>query len=159
MEALSGTRLRVEALIRPHHLPGIIELARHHPQLHIIVDHGAKPELDDSIGFGPWRRALHELAGAPNVTCKLSGLLTEGSPQLPKQRVAPYVDAILEGFGPTRTLWGSDWPVVTTRASYHEWYELARAFVPIDWAEDVFHRSALRAYGLETPELREEPEA
>ena len=63
--------------------------------------------------------------------------------------VEPYVRAILELFGPERTMWGSDWPVLELAAGYGEWLSLAQAHVPAAAREQVFESTAARFYGLE----------
>jgi len=38
----------------------------------------------------------------------------------------PYVETVLEAFGPERLLFGSDWPVCTVAASYVRWVAVVR---------------------------------
>ncbi len=41
--------------------------------------------------------------------------------------LAPYIDTLLDRFGPERLLWGSDWPVVELAGGYDRWRALALA--------------------------------
>ena len=146
--AMAGSGLRLDALVRVPHLAALDRLAARFPGLAIVIDHAAKPRIDADEGFAEWHAAIAPLAARPNVFCKLSGLLTEcGS--APHEAVEPYVGAILDLFGPERTMWGSDWPVLELAAGYGEWLELARDCVPVAAQEDVFARTAARFYGLE----------
>jgi L-fuconolactonase len=140
--------LRLDALVRVPHLAALDRLAARFPQLAIVVDHAAKPRIGAEEGFAEWHAAIAPLAARPNVSCKLSGLLTECA-GAPLQAIVPYAETILELFGPERTMWGSDWPVLELAAGYGEWLNLAQACVPAAAREQVFGRSAARFYGLE----------
>ena len=67
------------------------------------------------------------LARLPHVHCKLSGLLTELTDpdrRDPLPALRSIFDQLLDWFGPERLIWGSDWPVLTLAASWHEWRNL-----------------------------------
>jgi L-fuconolactonase len=146
--AMAEYGLRLDALVRVPHLAALDRLAVRFAQLAIVIDHAAKPRIAAEEGFAEWHAAIAPLAARSNVFCKLSGLLTEcGS--APAEAVEPYVAAILELFGPERTMWGSDWPVLELAATYGDWLELARDRVPVSAHDEVFARTAARFYGLE----------
>jgi len=140
--------LRLDALVRVPHLASLDRLAARFPQLAIVIDHAAKPRIDAEEGFAQWHAAIAPLAARPNVFCKLSGLLTECG-RAPPEAIERYAAAILELFGPERTLWGSDWPVLELAGRYGEWLSVAQACVPATAHEEVFGRTAARFYGLE----------
>jgi L-fuconolactonase len=140
--------LRLDALVRVRHLASLDRLAARFPQLPIVIDHAAKPRIDADGGFEEWRAAIVPLAARDNVFCKLSGLLTERG-RAPPEAAEPYARAVLALFGPERTLWGSDWPVLELASGYREWLSLAQSCVPAGAREDVFDRTAARFYGLE----------
>ena len=150
LAAMQERGLVWEALVRPVHLPRVLAVARRLPGLSIVVDHGAKPDIAGGGSTG-WAADLADLAACPNVYCKVSGLLTEARPDQDREDLRPYVETILAAFGPTRVMWGSDWPVVTTRAGYQDWWETARELVPVAWHADVFDATARQAYGLRVP--------
>jgi len=109
-----------DALVLPRHLPSLLEFARNHPQLSIVIDHLAKPIMQD----GPetsWLENMARLAAQPQVHCKLSGMVTEAGPGWTVEQLRPYAGHILEVFGPGRVLWGSDWPVLNLAADYGAW--------------------------------------
>jgi len=140
--------LRLDALVRVRHLASLDRLAVRHPGLPIVIDHGAKPEIDNEGGYERWREAIAPLAERPNVMCKLSGLLTEcGS--APPEAIEPYVEAILARFGPDRVMWGSDWPVLEMVSTYGDWLDQARRLVPKAAHEAVFGGTAASFYDLE----------
>ncbi|HTU67643.1 MAG TPA: amidohydrolase family protein [Steroidobacteraceae bacterium] len=108
-----------DALVLPRHLPGLRELVARHPQLNVVLDHAAKPPLKDG-NLTDWKREITFLARAPNVVCKLSGLVTEAGSADPAT-LRDAVDHLLERFGPERLMWGSDWPVCELVCSYDTW--------------------------------------
>ncbi|WP_213455599.1 amidohydrolase family protein [Rhizomonospora bruguierae] len=155
LRAIESADLVYEALVRPVHLSRLVEVVRRHPGLRIVVDHAAKPDIA-ADAFAPWASDLRRLAEAPTVVCKLSGLLTEAGTRTDAAALRPYVETVLEAFGPRRVLWGSDWPVVTTVADYPAWLAMARSLVPPEHHEAVFTTSARRAYRLATQAVAEQ---
>jgi L-fuconolactonase len=128
LRAIAASDLVFDALVRPPHLPNLRRLLDRHPDLRVVIDHGAKPE----IGQGrrePWATHMAALARDSRAWVKLSGLATEDGPGWSVERLRPYVDHLLECFGPDRLIFGSDWPVVTLRASYAEWVAAAQALL------------------------------
>jgi L-fuconolactonase len=106
LRAIAAEGLVFDALIKSHQVGVIEELAGRHPQLSIVLDHGAKPRLGDVDAMAAWRADMARLAAHPNVVCKLSGLLTE---LMPGGRVDDVRDAagiLFDLFGPERLLSG-----------------------------------------------------
>ncbi len=145
--AMVESKLVFDALVKPVHLPRIAELARRYPQLQIVVDHGAKPDIAAN-GWKDWAQGLQQLAQAPQVACKLSGLWTEAVPGMDVACLDSYIDHILACFGANRTLWGSDWPVLERAGSYAAWHGATWTRVPLAARDAVFGAVARRVYGL-----------
>jgi L-fuconolactonase len=129
LNAVAAEGLVFDALILSHQLDAITELARRHPQLFIVLDHAAKPRLGEAGAMAGWARGIEALAARPNVTCKVSGLLTELRPGGTRDNVMRAVGILFDLFGPERLIWGSDWPVVTLAGDYQGWFELVREAV------------------------------
>jgi L-fuconolactonase len=123
-EILCDLGLVFEALVRPHQLPVIAALARRYPKLQIVLDHGGKPAIANSA-WQPWADAIADLACFDSVACKLSGLITEADDTADAETLSPYVAHLHNSFGDDRLIWGSDWPVVTQRTSFADWYDQA----------------------------------
>lgn len=150
--AMLAAGLSFDALVQPRHLDVLARFADRHPRLPIVVDHGAKPQIHrGAAGFEPWASEMRRLAERSQVYCKVSGLLTEAGPSPRAADLDRYVDHLLECFGPSRLMWGSDWPVVTLAAGYGEWHADARVFFS-DLSEEeqaaVFGDTAARFYRL-----------
>jgi L-fuconolactonase len=89
------------------------------------------------------------VAAYPKVTCKLSGLVTEAPAGAGLAQLKPYIDALLELFGPQRLIWGSDWPVVELAGGYDRWHALAQDALrdlDVDERAAVFGGNAVRVY-------------
>jgi len=110
--------LAYDILIYPRHLPIAVEFVRRFPRQRFVLDHLAKPEIARGE-IRAWSRGIRDLATAPNVFAKLSGLVTEADwKRWTPDEVRPYLDVAFQCFGPARLMVGSDWPVCTLAADY-----------------------------------------
>jgi L-fuconolactonase len=133
--ALVEHRLVFDAVIFPRHLSRLLVVADRHPDLSIVVDHGAKPSIR-AQRLDPWRADIAAVAARPNTVCKLSGLATEAAPDWTVEDLRPYVEHLFAVFGPRRLLWGSDWPVVNLAGGYDRWRDAAMELLaPLDEAD------------------------
>ncbi len=111
--------LAYDLLTKTPHLPAALETAQALPEVSFVVDHISKPVVGG--GLEPWAAGIRALAALPNVTCKLSGMVTEASwTDWKVSDLKPYADVVLDAFGPDRVMFGSDWPVCLLAASYAE---------------------------------------
>lgn len=142
--------LTFDALARVRHLDHLPRLIERHPDLPLVIDHAAKPDIAEGR-HAEWRAGMAVLASFPHVRCKLSGLVTEAAPGAPLDAIRPYADTLLELFGPQRLIFGSDWPVLTTRQDYATWWDwshrLTAHLTPAE-RDAVFGRNAVAFYGL-----------
>lgn len=102
-------------------------LADRLPGLTIVLDHLGKPPIA-SQGWQPWAGLLTDAARHQNVVGKLSGLNTAAAPgRRRSQDYQPYVDHALTVFGPSRLMYGGDWPFALQAAdSYQEIWSALR---------------------------------
>lgn len=130
--ALGRHGLVFDALLRPAHIAPLLRRLERSPDMVCVVDHAAKPDLV-SGQLDDWRSGIAALAARPSVCCKLSGLVTEAAPDWSIDSLRPVFDHLLACFGPDRLIWGSDWPVLTLRASYGRWVETVEDLLaPLD---------------------------
>lgn len=120
LEAMLANGLVFDAHARPDLVIAMTGLATRYPDLQIVLNHGGKPPIS-SRQLDDWRRDISTLARQKNVACKLSGLLTEAGPYSDDVAIGEVVEHLSDCFGPTRLLWGSDWPVLNIAGSYTEW--------------------------------------
>ena len=153
LAAMEKLGLVFDALIRPAHLPHILQIAKQYPKLSIVIDHCGKPEIALGIesAWLPWADGMAALAKLPNVSCKLSGLLTEVG-QSPETNICkPWIDEVLRLFGSERIMWGSDWPVLELAGEYQTWFEYCQSItvhLTAAQKDGIFNNNAKRIYQL-----------
>ncbi len=135
----------------PEQLAAAVDAVRALPEVRFVLDHGGKPPIA-SGGWEPWAGLIGALAALPNVSCKLSGLVTEAQwARWRPEDVLRYAQHLLNAFGPGRLLFGSDWPVCTLAATYEQVLGLAEAaLAPLtpDESAAVLGGNAVAVYGL-----------
>jgi L-fuconolactonase len=151
IRALQGTGLVYDIVIYARHLPHTLRFVDRHPNQSFVLDHCAKPPIL-SGELEPWTTQIRELAKRPNVCCKLSGLPTEAAwQQWTSVSLEPYWRVVLEAFGPSRLLFGSDWPVSLLASSYQRWIDTVTEWVaPLSASEQdaIWSGTASRIYSL-----------
>lgn len=151
LRQLHGFGLTYDLLLYPPQLPAAVELAGMMPEQPFVLDHLAKPLIKPGI-LDPWQADLRALARHPNVSCKLSGLVTEAAWQGWKRAdFAPYLEVALEAFGPKRLMMGSDWPVCLLAAEYPDVVAIVTDFIArLSDSEQalILGGTASRFYGL-----------
>lgn len=118
LRELKAFGLTFDLLLRPRHIPVAVQLLQKFPDQPFVVDHIAKPLIKEHI-LSPWERDFRELATYENVTCKVSGMVTEADwTNWTPQDLRPYLDIAFDAFGADRLMIGSDWPVSTLCGDY-----------------------------------------
>jgi L-fuconolactonase len=144
--------LTYDILIYPRHIKYACALVSEFPRQKFIVDHLAKPLIKESK-IEPWIKDMQKLARKDNVFCKLSGMVTEANWDSWKQEdFVPYMETLLEVFGPNRLLFGSDWPVCTVAAKYEQVLGIVTNFISsLSQAEQarIMGQNAIDFYNLE----------
>ena len=119
-------------------LANATEMVRQCPNVRFILDHIGKPDIGARL-LEPWKTELRELSQMPNVYCKVSGMVTEAAnASWTREDLKPYIDHVIESFGPDRVVFGGDWPVVLRAARYTEWVEA------LEWAVSGASRTELK---------------
>jgi L-fuconolactonase len=157
IRAVGAAGLAYDLLVRPPQLPAALAVTRELAGVRFVLDHGAKPPIA-SGAMEPWASQIGELAARPNVSCKVSGLVTEAGPGWRPAQIAGYIDRLVDAFGPGRLMFGSDWPVCTLAASYAEVTALARDTLAARLGpaelDAIFRANAIAAYRLDDGERR-----
>jgi L-fuconolactonase len=121
--------LAYDILVYHRHLPAVLEFVARFPEQRLVLDHIGKPAIARGE-LEPWASAIRKLGRFENLHCKLSGMVTEATWKGWKRAdFLPYLDVVLEAFGPGRLLIGSDWPVCLLAASYDEVIEITTDFI------------------------------
>lgn len=148
---LSQLGLTYDVLIHEHQLPEAIAFVDRHPQQLFVLDHIAKPRIREAV-LEPWAENIREMARRENVCCKISGMVTESDwANWMPATLHPYLDVVVEAFGPQRLMAGSDWPVCLVASSYERWFTVLHAYFASFSEEErsaVFGGAAIHFYGL-----------
>lgn len=117
---LSQYNFTYDILVYPVQLPAVVDFVQQFPGQRLVIDHLAKPDFKTG-DISTWETHMRTIAQQPQVYCKLSGLVTEADwQQWEPAHFTPFLDVVLEAFGPERLLFGSDWPVCKLAADYPE---------------------------------------
>ncbi len=143
--------LTYDILIYPTQLKAALSLVRAVPEVNFVIDHLAKPYIQKKE-ISRWSNFMTEIAKNKNVSCKLSGMVTEADwHNWSKKDFFPYLNVVFEQFGPDRLMFGSDWPVCLVAANYTQVKTLVEDYVDA-WGEDVrakvFGENATAFYNL-----------
>jgi L-fuconolactonase len=143
----------------PHHLGLVPVIADRHPDLTLVIDHLAKPPFRRR-GWDTWSEQLRAAAARPNVVAKISGLDTAAGVGWSDAEVRPAVEVAIDAFGPSRLLFGSDWPVCRLVSRYSDVVASADGIVgelSDDERRDIFGETARRVYGWADRSSRPRP--
>ena len=148
---LERFNLTYDILVFPRQLPAAVDLAKAFPNQKFVLDHIAKPRISEAIA-DDWLNNIQLLAENPNVSCKISGMVTETKDfNWKKQDFIPFLDAIVNAFGMDRLLFGSDWPVCLLAAQYQDVLEIIKDYFetyPKEVIDKVFGGNTTRIYNL-----------
>ena len=151
LRAVAAHDLVHDLLILPHQIDATVDAVSTVDEGAFVIDHLAKPNIAGDQ-WQPWAGGIAELARRPNVTAKLSGLVTEARwATWTADQLRPYLDHALATFGPSRLMFGSDWPVCTLAATYDRVVEsitdLTSTLAPDEQAA-IFGCTATAVYSL-----------
>ena len=148
---LKDYQLVYDILILEHQLPNTIKFVDQHPDQVFVLDHIAKPKIKLNE-IEPWAKNMKELAKRENVSCKISGMVTEADfKKWTPEQLQPYFDVVLDAFGPSRLMYGSDWPVCLVATEYSDWLQLVKQ-VLLSFSdtekEQIYYKNAVETYQL-----------
>jgi predicted TIM-barrel fold metal-dependent hydrolase len=167
---LARMGLSLEAWLYFPQLSELADFAKAVPDLTIVLNHiggllrvGPYANRDDEV-LTIWRRGIAAVAACPNVYVKLGGVgmprtgfdwhtrtTPIGSEELAKS-MAPFVTYCIEQFGPSRSMFESNFPVDKVSFSYNVIYNafkrLSKSYSTSERAA-MFHDTAARVYRVD----------
>lgn len=153
LRALADEGLVFDVVVSASGLPLVVDTVRALPEVEFVLDHAGKPDIA-SGRLGGWVDDIRRLAAQPNVSVKLSGLVTEADwAAWTAADLVPVATELFDSFGPERIMYGSDWPVcLLANADYAAVAEVAEQLLsPLNDGERdmVFGTTAERVYRLD----------
>ena len=151
VKRLPEFNLSFDICIKHNQLGEVIRLVEQCPGVAFVLDHVGKPNIKDHL-LEPWQAEITALASFSNVMCKISGMVTEADHQnWTRDDLKPYIDHVIQAFGPDRIMYGGDWPVSTLATTYAGWLETLQWAVQDLTSEDkhkLFYKNGLAFYNL-----------
>ncbi|MET7000993.1 amidohydrolase family protein [Chitinophaga defluvii] len=118
VKALAVHDFTYDILVYPTQLPAVEKFVEKFPEQRLVIDHMAKPYFKTG-DIKDWAASMRKIAQSPHVHCKVSGMVTEADwQQWQPADFKPFLDVVLEAFGPERMMFGSDWPVCLVAGDY-----------------------------------------
>lgn len=119
----------------------------------MILDHCGKPGIAQGA-IAQYRDDMADLARYPNMVVKLSDLPPYAGPDWTEADLRPYIEATLDAFGPERTIYAGDYPILLQSTTIPEWVGmLDRAFADLGLSETetrrIYRDNAIAFYRLE----------
>ena len=155
LAAVARQGLTYDLLLKVRELPAALRTVADFPDLRFVVDHIAKPDIAAGA-VSRWSELMGGFAAhRGHVWCKLSGMAEEAvwTSWTPEQ-LRPYVERVLEVFGPDRCMFGSNWPVCLLAGDYRRIksaLEFCLSGLGASERATVMGGSAIEAYRLKLP--------
>ena len=151
VKSLEENGLSFDLCVLARQLSQAINLVKQCPNVNFILDHCGNPDIKNR-DYDAWRERIEEIAGFPNVVCKVSGIVVNTEIEnWTVEDLRPAVEHVIASFGWNRVMFGSDWPVCTLAATFKQWV-LGLMFLTKDTGEEnqrkLFYENAERVYRL-----------
>ncbi|MFP3464088.1 amidohydrolase family protein [Leifsonia sp. SIMBA_070] len=152
LDVLEAVGVSFDLVVRDWQLGQAAQVAGRHPGLTFVLDHLGGPPVP-GLDASEWEAALRLLARSPNVFCKVSGLSSGLAPgSWTADGLRPRIDVALDAFGPSRLMYGSDWPLAELGGGAPLWKDAVSSLLSglsAAEADRVFGGTAVEAYSLE----------
>ena len=151
LKSLASAGLPFDVVVDPWQLPKVTTLAQSLESATFVLDHLGNPPLA-SRSLEQWSVDIAALAECSNVVAKISGLVTKDDwDHWTVEGLRPVIDQAVDAFGPSRLMFGSDWPLVELAGGYRTWknayVELTDQLSPAERAS-IDELNARRVYGI-----------
>ena len=155
LATLAESGLAVDVLVKWTGLARARDLLAGLPDLNVVLNHCGRPDTMTGL-LEPWAGDLRAFARATRATVKLSGLIERAGIEWTPETLRPYVETVIDAFGPSRVMFATNWPVLEIGGTYAGWVGALRAIlanIGLSHAEqgEILAGTACRAYGVVLP--------
>jgi L-fuconolactonase len=152
VKLLAKHDLTFDICIYHHQMASVLELVKQCPDVRFVLDHIGKPGIKAGLR-APWWNEIKVLSKFPNVSCKISGVITEADhADWTPQDVTPYIAHAIDCFGFDRAMFGSDWHVQELAGTYPGWVDIVDDVVKLASADEkrkLFRETAKAFYRVD----------
>ena len=155
LATLAESGVTVDILVKWTGLARARDLLAGLPDLNVVLNHCGRPDTMTGL-LEPWAGDLSAFARATRATVKLSGLIERAGIEWTAETLRPYVETVIDAFGPPRVMFATNWPVLEIGGTYEGWVEALRAMladIGLSQAEqgEILAGTACRAYSVALP--------
>lgn len=143
LATLQDENVVTDILVKWPSLRAATALLSEFPDLPIVLDHCGRPDTMTGL-LEPWASDLRAFARSTKATVKCSGLIERAGIEWTKAALRPYVETVIDAFGPERVMFATNWPVLEISGTYQGW---VRTFSEI--CDDLGISAAARAQMFE----------
>lgn len=150
LKHLERLGLVFDLMLYPWQLCEALDLVRSFPGTLFVLNHAGSPADRSRGGMTIWRRGLRSLSGEPNVRLKISDLVAYDN-RWTFESLNAVIEHCLACFGPTRSMFASDFPVAGLHATFDQVYEVFRKAaetLSLDEQRALFFATANDTYRL-----------
>ncbi len=153
LATLRDENVVTDILVKWPSLRAATALVADFPDLRVVLDHCGRP--DTMTGqIEPWASDLRAFARTTKAVVKCSGLIERAGIEWSKAALRPYVETVIDAFGPARVMFATNWPVLEIGGTYEGWVRTFREIcddMGLSAADrlEMFEGTARRAYGLQ----------
>ena len=151
LDALAAGQRSFEA--RRHHdeFEVLDEIAARWPTLTVVLSHACLPRRREASDRRAWTSAAQRLARHSNIVCKISAVAGASDPDWTIATIRPWIEACIDVFGPSRCMFGTNWPIDRLHATYLQLVEAYREVIADldgDSRRLLLAGTARRVYGI-----------
>ena len=155
LATLAAAGVTVDVLVKWTGLARARDLLAGLPDLKVVLNHCGRPDTMTGL-LEPWAGDLRAFARATRATVKLSGLIERAGIEWTPETLRPYVETVIDAFGPSRVMFATNWPVLEIGGTYEGWVGTLRAIladIGLSQTEqgEILARTACRAYAVALP--------
>ncbi len=155
LATLAEAGVTVDVLVKWPALARARDLLAGLPEVNVVLNHCGRPDTMTGL-LEPWAGDLRAFARATRATVKLSGLIERAGIEWTPATLRPYVETVIDAFGPSRVMFATNWPVLEIGGTYTGWVGALRAIlddIGLSQAEqgEILAGTACRAYGVALP--------
>ncbi|MEM9678810.1 MAG: amidohydrolase family protein, partial [Bacteroidota bacterium] len=151
LKSILKSNLTYDVLITEGQFEEVLRMIKRLPERRLIIDHIGKPDIKNK-SFSDWSAYMKQISSFDHVYVKLSGMVTEADwYNWETEDIKPYIDFCLDNVGPSRLMFGSDWPVCLLAGSYDritKSIERCLAELSLDEQNQVMGKTASQFYEI-----------